>query len=110
MISKNTARLVYNAYSEIESAEKMLLEMREKLNDEGEFELKDMWGNSSGLELRIPTSQSSHTIKRVPFDLAVKVIKQHIVLQNQELERLETVCEVELTGITSPNDATVSKE
>jgi len=96
MITKEIARLIHNCYTEIESAEKMIEELQKSLNDKGEFELKDNWGNSRGLELHVPTSQSGHSIKRVPMSLALNVIKLHVITQEKELERLKDVCKIQL--------------
>lgn len=54
MITKDIARLIYNCYAEIDSVNKMIEELKEKLNDKGELELKNNWGDSKGLELHIP--------------------------------------------------------
>lgn len=97
MITKDIARLIYNCYSEIENGNKMIEELKSNLNDKGEFELKDNWGNSAGLELRIPKDGAgSFAIRRVPFHLALDVIKEHIENQEKELERLKQVCRVQL--------------
>ena len=96
MITKDIARLIHNCYTEIEQGEKMIIELKRSLNDKGEFELKDSWGNSAGLELRIPTGISSCSIKSVPFQLALDVIRLHIDNQQKELERLREVCRIQL--------------
>ena len=96
MITKDIARLIYNCYSEIESGEKMIEELKARLNENGELELKDNWGNSKGLELRIPNDGGSYSIKQVPFHLALDVIVEHIENQKKELSRLKDVCRVQL--------------
>lgn len=96
MITKDIARLIHNCYSEIESGEKMIIELQKSINEKGDFEFKDGWGNSRGLELHIPTSTSGHSIKKVPFQLALDVITKHIEAQNIELARLKDVCKIQL--------------
>ena len=96
MVTKDIARLIYNCYSEIENSNKMIEELKKKLNDKGELELKDNWGNAAGLELRIPNEGGSWSIHRVPFHLALDVIKEHIANQEKELVRLREVCRVQL--------------
>ncbi len=96
MVTKDIAALIYNCYSEIENGNKMIEELKKNLNDKGELELKDSWGHSAGLELRIPKESSSYSIHRVPFHLALDVIKEHISNQEKELERLKSVCLVQL--------------
>ena len=97
MITKDISRLIFNCYNEIENGNKMIEELKKKLNKEGELELKDSWGNSKGLELRIPLDgNGGWSIHRVPFHLALDVIKEHISNQEKELERLKSVCLVQL--------------
>ena len=96
MITKDIARLIFNCYVEIESGEKMIEELKTKLNEKGELELKDNWGNSRGLKLRIPNEGTSYSIKQVPFHLALHVITEHIENQKKELSRLKEVCRVQL--------------
>lgn len=96
MITKDIARLIHNCYTEIESGEKMIEELKAKLNEKGELELKDTWGDSRGLELHIPYERGLYSVKKVPFHLALDVIKEHIENQKKELERLKEVCKVQL--------------
>ena len=96
MITKSTARLIHDCYTEIENGEKMIIELQTAINDKGEFEFTDDWGGSRGLELHIPTSMSGTKIKRVPFQLALDVIQSHIEAQKTELARLKEVCRIQL--------------
>jgi len=96
MITKEIARLIFNCYSEIESGEKMIEELKTRLDEKGELKLQDSWGNSKGLELRIPNDGGSYSIKQVPFHLALDVISEHIENQKKELSRLKEVCRVQL--------------
>jgi hypothetical protein len=96
MVTKDIARLIFNCYSEIENGNKMIEELKSKLNEKGELELKDRWGDSVGLELRVPNESGSWSIHKVPFHLALDVIKEHISNQEKELERLKEVCRVQL--------------
>lgn len=98
MVSKNTARLIFNAYMEIENAEKMLKDIKEHLNENAELELKDSWNNQRTLELHIPLPRSSsgYSVRQLPFDVAVTVLKNHIDAMKKELIRLKSVCELEL--------------
>lgn len=97
MITKEIAALVYNCYNEIENSEKMIEDLKKGLNEKGELELKDSWGRSKGLELHIPKENvGSYSVKQVPFHLALDVLKEHIVNQQKELERLKSVCLIQL--------------
>lgn len=97
MITKEIAIRIANCYNEIEQGNGMIEELKKKLNEKGELEIKDNWGNSKGLELRIPIDNSSgYQIKRVPFKLCLDVIQEHLKSQTEELERLKEVCRVQL--------------
>jgi hypothetical protein len=96
MIQKEIAALIWNCYNEIEQSNKMIEELKKSLNEKGDFEIKDNWGNSRGLELHLPTSMSGASIKRVPFKLALDVIIQHIKDQETELLRLKEICRLQL--------------
>lgn len=97
MITQEVAKLIYLAYREIEEGTKMIEELKKALNEKGEFEIKDNWGNTRGLELHLPTSMSGATIKRVPFHIALDVITEHIENQKEELIRLKEVCRIQLS-------------
>lgn len=96
MITKEIAMLIFHCYNEIEQAEKMVIELKKSINEKGEFEITDNWGNTMGLELHLPTSMSGASIRRVPFKLALDVIEAHVIKQQQELERLKEVCRIQL--------------
>lgn len=96
MITKDIARLIYNCYTEIEEGKEMINELKSKLDDKGELKLVDNWGESKGLELRIPHEKGSWGIHKVPFRLAIDVINEHIENQKKELERLKEVCRVQM--------------
>lgn len=97
MITKDIARLIYNCYSEIDNAEKMIETMKDAINEKGEFELKDEWRNSKHLTLSIPRKDSgSYSIYQLPHELAVDALVAHIDKNKKELERLKTVCKTQL--------------
>lgn len=96
MITKEIAALIYNCYQEIDQAGKMVEELKTRLNDKGQFELKDNWGQTKGLELHIPNPSGSYSIKRLPLDVALTVIERHVEAQHKELERLKEVCKIQL--------------
>jgi len=99
MITKEIAAKIWHCYSEIEQAEKMIQQMKDSLDKDGNLVLKDTWGESrNSLELHIPTGRSSgsFSIKRVSADVALVVIQQHIEQQKTELSRLKEVCKIQL--------------
>ena len=96
MITKEIARLIHDCYTEIEQAGKMIVELQKAINEKGEFEIKDSWGYPKTLELHLPTDSGGHSIKRVPFQLALDVIQLHVEKQEEELKRLKEVCRIQL--------------
>lgn len=99
MITKDTARLIFNAYVEIEKGQKLLQEVYEALKTRGKLELKDAFGYPRGLELGIPSGHSSTRLFNVPEEIAIDVIERHIAGQHRELERLKEVAKLELEGM-----------
>jgi len=98
MITKEIAAKIWHCYAEIEQGEKMIQEMKDRLDKDGNLELKDTWGNRrDSLELHIPSNGAgSFSIKRVSADVALVVIQQHIEQQKVELARLKEVCKIQL--------------
>lgn len=96
MITKDIARLIHNCYTEIEQGEKMIQELKSKVNEKGEIELKDYWGNDRTIEMHIPSSNNGATIKKVPFELAITVISIHKQEQEIELKRLNQIAKLQL--------------
>lgn len=96
MITKEIACLIYNCYSEIENSNEMIEELKKNLNGKGELGITKSWGELPCLELRIPTAQLCRSIHKVPFRLALDVIKEHIANQEAELIRLKEICKVQL--------------
>lgn len=98
MITQEVAMLIYNCYSEIKNAKQMIEEMKNSINEKGEFELEDEWHrNKKHLSLHIPSqNSSSYSVRQLPHQLAVDCLVAHIEKQEQELIRLKTVCKTQL--------------
>lgn len=99
MITKEIAALIYNCYSEIENANKMIEEIKSNLDDNGNLKLHDRWGDVRGdLQLHIPSnfSAGSYHVKGVRAEVAVKVLQDHIKINKKELTRLKGVCKIQL--------------
>jgi hypothetical protein len=99
MITKEIAAEIWHCYNEIEQARNMIDHMKKSINDKGELEIKDQWGESrNSLQLHIPTnhSNSSFSVKRVSADVALIVLQEHILKEQKELERLMGVCKIQL--------------
>ena len=88
MIRKETCVKIWSCHSEIEKAEKLILDMKESLSKTGEVDLINKWGDRKGLTLGVPSDHSgSRTLYNVPVDLAIKVIDAHVEAQKQLLVR-----------------------
>jgi len=97
MITKDVARLIYNCYSEIESGEKMIEELKNAIDQNGDFVLTDGWGETKRfLELHIPSKSGGHSIKQLPMQLGIDSILAHIESKKQELEKLKLTCKTQL--------------
>lgn len=98
MISKETARKIYNAHFEIEKSELLITEMNETIKKTGETKLLDAFGERRGLELGIPTSDNSRRLLNVPPDVAINVILAHIETQKRLLNELMALAKIELSA------------
>jgi len=99
MISKEVAAKIWDCYQQIEQGQKMLKTLKESINEQGEFELaKDWTGQKRGLELHIPcgNSSGSYSIEKVPLEVGLEVIKNHIKNSKAELKKLKTLCKTQL--------------
>lgn len=98
MITKETARRIYNAYSEIENCDKLMKDMKEALEKNGEPKLQDSFGNRRGLQLGVPCGNDAHRLFNVPTDLAVTIIEAHRVNHEDLLKELRGIAIIELKG------------
>lgn len=80
MISRETAAKIWNAYREIEAAEKLLIKVEETLKD---FEsdnslpsLKDISREARRFEFGVPSGENSHRLFGVSPTLAEAVIRE----------------------------------
>lgn len=97
MITKDVARLIFNCYTEIESGEKMIEELKKAIDENGDFVLTDSWGQSKRfLELHIPSKIGGHSIKQLPMQLGIDAILSHIETKKKELEKLKLTCKTQL--------------
>jgi hypothetical protein len=100
MITKETAALVWNAYREIDSAEKLLSgmkEIREREHlDPHAATLQDAFGRRRQLQLGIPSGENSHRLLDVSPVLAESCIKAHIENKRAELAEANERARIEL--------------
>ncbi len=99
MISKETATKIALEYREIETAEKLLAEVRETVQQRGEVtrDLRDVFGRMhDALELGVPSGDTGKRLFRVPYPLAAVVIEAHIAACKSNLEVLHITAAKEL--------------
>ena len=100
LVSQETAARIWECYSELNRAEKLLDEMA-KLEKQYRFEpeqqkLKDAFGRRKDLQLGIPSGENSHRLFNVAPKLAKSVINAHIVAKRAELIEANEQAKIEL--------------
>lgn len=101
MISIETATDIAITYREIETAEKLVADVRETVQKRGEIkaDLRDVFGRSrDGLELGIPSGDNSRRLFNVPYGLAVPVIEAHIAACRAKLVILNEKAATEIAA------------
>ncbi len=99
MITKETCVKIWHCHNEIEKAKKLIQDMAKVVKKDTEKkmpELHNAFGDKKGLQLGIPSGDSSHTLYNVSPVLAVKMLEQHMIDQEKRLEELETIAKLEL--------------
>jgi hypothetical protein len=105
MLSQETAARVWQAYREIETANKLLSDMQESREREADRfgrgmdkhapTLKDAFGRPQHLQLGIPSGENGHRLLQVAPELGESVIRAHIakmelaLVEANEQARLE---------------------
>ena len=97
MLSKETSIDIALAHREIETAEKLLAEIVEAINDREMPEIRDAFGRrQGGLQLGVPSGNDGHRLFNVPWRLAKPVIEAHIANQKSVLSALNEKAKIEL--------------
>lgn len=98
-ITKQTAMDIALAYREIEAAEGLLADVRGTIDRHGHGtkDIRDAFGRiQHGLQLGVPTGDSSHRLFNVPFSLAVPIIEAHIAQQRSLIATLTEKARIEM--------------
>lgn len=99
MITKESARQIYNLYSQIEKSNE-IIEILKKCKDgyeksqDGVDIIKDGWGDYKSIELRVPqrflnpeaSSFSGATVYQISVPDAILVLENHVVRLSKSLE------------------------
>jgi hypothetical protein len=79
MITSETAQKIALAYREVETATKLLADVREAMDKHNPTDLRDVFGRRQvGLQLGVPSGQNGYRLFDVPYSLAVPIIETHI--------------------------------
>jgi hypothetical protein len=101
MITKDTAYQIACTHQEIERAEELIKKVREDLDRHREPDIRDAFGRQQrGLQLGIPSGDSSHRLYQVDWKLCVPVLMAHI---GDQKARLAALCEVARTELDGRN-------
>lgn len=96
-VSKQTAMDIALAHREIEVAEDLLAKVREELGRGQLPDVRDVFGRrKNGLQLGVPTGESSHRLFDVPWNMAEPIIEAHIASQRNRIAALEAKLLIEL--------------
>ena len=96
-ISSETARDIALAHREIETAEKLLSEIVETRSRHEEPDVRDAFGRrKGGLQLGVPSGQSSHRLFDVPWSMCQPIIEAHIAQQRVRVEALSRKAMIEM--------------
>jgi hypothetical protein len=89
MIGKETATDIAMAYREVETAEKLLAEIRDTISRREAPDIRDAFGRrQDGLTLGVPSGNNGHRLFNVPFPLAAPIIEAHIAQQRAVIAAL----------------------
>jgi hypothetical protein len=101
-ISKQTAMDIALAYREVETAEKLLADVRETMSRHTGSDIRDAFGRvQHGLQLGVPSGENGHRLFNVPFALAAPIIEAHIATQTAIISALTEKAKIEMAALTS---------
>lgn len=100
MITKQTAMEIALAYREVETAEKLLADLKEARARHSAPDIRDAFGRlQNGLQLGVPSGENSHRLFNVPWTLAEPIIQAHIANQRAIIAALSEKASAELRGV-----------
>jgi hypothetical protein len=96
-ITKETSTQIAMAWREIETAEKMLSEITEVRAKFVAPDIRDAFGrHQNGLQLSVPSGESSHRLFNVPWSMCAPIIEAHILQQRQLVALLSSKAVIEM--------------
>lgn len=106
-ISKQTATDIALAYREVETAEKLLADVREQMDRyvHGGADIRDAFGRvQHGLQLGVPSGENGHRLFNVPFALAAPIIEAHIAMQTSIIKALTEKAKIEMASLSTQQE------
>ena len=98
MLSKETAMDIALAHRELETAEKLLEDVREAMDRREPADIRDAFGRRvDGLQRGVPSGNTGQRLCTVPWPVAEPVIKAHIANQKARIEALSIAAFEELS-------------
>ncbi len=97
-ISMATAGLIWSAHSEIEKAQKMLADLKDKKQWEQDPNPIDPFGRQRPYTFGVPHGDNGHRLIDVSPNLAVHVLEAHIVAKQRDLVEACARASLELQG------------
>lgn len=98
-ISKETATAIAYAYREVETARDLLEKITEALSRREHPDIRDAFGRQPrGLELGVPSSDTSRRLFDVPYTLAKPIIEAHIAHHESIISALSEKAVIEVSA------------
>ena len=89
-ISYETAKAIAYAYRDIEAAEVMIADVKKAIENHREPDFRDAFGRPQrGLQLGVPSGESSHRVFNVQWEMALPILQAHIAKQKALIAILE---------------------
>jgi hypothetical protein len=98
VITMDTAANIWKAHREIETAAKMLAELRDKKKWGEDPNPLDAFGRRKPYTLGVPNGDNSHQLIGLSPELALHIIEAHITRKRAELVEACTRAALELSG------------
>lgn len=96
-ITKDTALKIAMAYQEVETAEKLLADIKEAISRREQPDIRDSFGRlRGGLELAVPSSGNSRRLFNVQWELAMPIVEAHVAQQRAIITALSETAKTEL--------------
>lgn len=101
LVDSKTAEAIAYAWREIETAEKLLADIRKALQDRVMPDIRDAFGRQQrGLELGVPTGPTSQRLFHVDYQLAVPIIEAHIAQQRATIAAMSERTRIALSNFS----------